>query len=165
MLGKALSFNLFSKKTSFAVGKSQFDLPTAITFKSICSISFVLLFCNNDYFRIRKILQFRKKGIEKWRNTTIKQSYFARKTQPLPLLGKRFSLNATSQHYKISACFFAIRLLLFSFENRHLAIIQFLRLYFTQNVNVCSQSVYIIHPELNNCKNLIVKIRKKYEKA
>lgn len=35
-------------------------------------------FFDNNRFRIRKILQLRKKGIEKGRNTTIKQSYFAR---------------------------------------------------------------------------------------
>ena len=163
LLGKALSFSLFSKNTSFAVGKPQFDLPTAITFKSACSISFVLLFMiiTSEFTRF---YNFGKKGIEKGRNTTIKQSYFARKTQPLPLLGKRFSLNATSPHYKTSACFFAIRLLLFNSENRHLAIIRFLRQRFTQNINVCSQSVYIIHPELNNCKNLLVKIYKKKKK-
>ena len=38
-------------------------------------------FCNNDYFRIRKILRFRKKGIEKGRNTT----WLVNRTSPVKM--------------------------------------------------------------------------------
>lgn len=60
-LGKALPFNLFSKNTSFAVGKTQLCLPTAITFKSVCSISFVLLFAIMITSEFARFCNFGKK--------------------------------------------------------------------------------------------------------